>query len=151
MTKKSIDRGDGRDDKGRWIKGTSGNPNGRPPKVADLDFADIYNFSQYPMEIAVGGEKQLMTRHEIVLHKAFESAMRGRITAQRYLIEKFEQAENERGYIDRQLELWAERIAEDPSSATSEVMEVLEMVLRSRNGPLSKVRTRQAKRRRVID
>ena len=33
------------------------------------------------MEIVVGGEKQLMTRHEIVLLKAFESALRGRITA----------------------------------------------------------------------
>ena len=148
MTKKRIDRGNGRDAKGRWIKGTSGNPNGRPRKVADLDFADIYNFSQHPMEIAVGGEKQLMTRHEIVLLKAFESALRGRITAQRYLIEKFLEAENERGYIDRQLELWEERIAEDPSSATSEVMQVLEMVVRSRNGPRSKIRTRQAKKPR---
>ena len=148
MTKKRIDRGNGRDAKGRWIKGTSGNLNGRPRKVADLDFADVHNFSQYPMEIVVGGEKQLMTRHEIVLLKAFESALRGRITAQRYLIEKFEEAENERGYIDRQLELWEERIAEDPSSATSEVMQVLEMVLRSRNGPHSKIRTRQVKRPR---
>lgn len=146
MTKKSIDRGNGRDAKGRWTKGRSGNPNGRPPKVADLDFADVHNFKQYPMEIVVGGEKQLMTRHEIVLLKAFESAMRGRITAQRYLIEKFEQAENDRGYIDRQLELWADRIAEDPSSLTSEVRQVLEMVLRSRNGPRSRIRTRQVKK-----
>ena len=148
MTENGGNRGNGRDAKGRWIKGTSGNPNGRPRKVADLDFADVHNFSQYPMEIVVGGEKQLMTRHEIVLFKAFESALRGRITAQRYLIEKFEEAENERGYINLQLERWAERIAEDPSSASSEVMHVLEMVLRSQNGPHSKIRTRQVKRPR---
>ncbi len=55
--------------------------------------ADVYNFSQFPTEITIAGEKQLMTRHEIVLFKLFESAMKGRITAIRILLEKFEQAE----------------------------------------------------------
>ncbi len=93
MTDKRSDRGDGRDAKGRWTKNTSGNPSGRPPNVPDLDMADVYNFSQFPAEIAIGGEKKLMTRQEVVWLKLFESALKGRITAQKYLIEKFEQAQ----------------------------------------------------------
>ena len=98
MTDKRSNRGDGRDAKGRWVKGTTGNRSGRPPKVPDYDMADVYNFSQFPTEIAIGGEQQLMTRHEVVLLKFFESAMKGRISAQKYLIEKFEQAQMSREY-----------------------------------------------------
>ncbi len=71
MAKTRKIRGDGRDAKGRWTKDTSGNLNGRPPNVADLDMADVYNFSQFPTEITIAGEKQLMTRHEVVLLKLF--------------------------------------------------------------------------------
>ena len=96
------DRGDGRDAKGRWAEDTSGNPNGRPRNTPDLDMADVYNFSQFPTEITIGGEKQLMTRHEIVLFKVFESAMKGRITSQNFLLEKFEKAELSKEYV----QLW---------------------------------------------
>jgi len=57
-------RGGGCDVTGRWTNGTSGNSNSRPRNVADLDMVDMTNFSRFPTEITVAGEKQLVTRHE---------------------------------------------------------------------------------------
>ncbi len=148
MTKKRVDRGDGRDAKGRWTKDTTGNPNGRPPNVAELDVADVYNFSQFPTEIVIGGEKQLMTRHEVVLLKLFESAMKGRITAQKYLVEKFEQAELSKGYIRLWLEKWAERIDDDPGSVPMEVVHMMRRALDSLGPRHSMIRTRRGGKRK---
>ncbi len=148
MKKKRSDRGDGRDAKGRWVKNTSGNPIGRPPNVPDLDMADVYNFSQHPTEISIGGEKQLMTRHEIVLFKLFESAGKGRITAQKYLLEKFEQAEMSKEYLQLWLEKWVVCIDEDPSSATPEVVHLMNTVLESQGPKRSRIRTRPGGKRK---
>ncbi|MCH7735759.1 MAG: hypothetical protein IH961_11165 [Chloroflexi bacterium] len=143
MTDERSDRGDGRDAKGRWTKDTSGNLHGRPRSVPDLDMADVYNFSQYPTEIVIGGEKQLMTRHEVVLLKLFESAMKGRITSIKFLLEKFEQAQMSRDYLQLWLEKWAERIDEDPSSVPMEAMHLIRRVLDSQGRPRSMIRTRR--------
>ena len=148
MTDERSDRGDGRDAKGRWTKNTSGNTNGRPPNVSDLDMADVHNFSQFPTEIAIGGERQLMTRHEIVWLKLFESALKGRITAQKYLIEKFEESDMARGYIWRWLERWAERRADDPSSVSTEVIHLMRTALGSLEPRRSRIRTRQGEKRK---
>ncbi len=142
MTNKRSDRGDGRDAKGRWAKGTTGNRSGRPPKERDYDMADVYNFGQFPTEITVAGEKQLMTRHEVVLLKLFESAMKGRITSLRILLEKFEQAQMSKEYVEIWLEKWAERIDEDPESVPLEVVHMMRRVLESRERPRSRIRTR---------
>lgn len=109
MANNIDNRGDGRDSKGRWIKGTTGNSRGRPRSTPDLDMSDVWNFAKEPVEIAVGGEKQLMTRHEVGLLKAFASALKGHITAQRYLLEKFERTEESVGYVELWLEQWAGR------------------------------------------
>ena len=148
MTNERSDRGDGRDAKGRWTKDTTGNPNGRPPNVADLDMADVYNFSQFPTEITIAGEKQLMTRHEVVLLKLFESAMKGRITALRILLEKFEQAELSKDYVQWRFEEWAERMAEDPSSVTPEVKRWMKVARVSQGGRHSTIRTRGGGKRK---
>ena len=145
MTNDHSDRGDGRDANGRWAKNTTGNPNGRPRKVPDLDMADFYNFSQYPTEIMIGGEKQLMTRHEIVWLKLFESAAKGRITAQKYLLEKFEEAEMSKGYVRLSLEKWAERMIEDPDSVPMEVVHTMRRAMDSLEPRRSKIRTRRGK------
>lgn len=136
------DRGDGRDAKGRWAKGTSGNQNGRPRNVFDYDMADVYNFSKFPMEITVAGEKQLMTRHEVVLMKLFETAMKGRITAQKFLIEKFEEANFSRESVDLWLEKWADRIDADPDSVSLEVLHMMQRAVESRGRPRTRLRTR---------
>ena len=148
MAKKRKNRGDGRDAKGRWTKGTTGNPNGRPPNVADLDMADVYNFSQVPTEITIAGEKQLMTRHEVVLLKLFESAMKGRITSLRILLEKFEQAELSKEFVQWRFEEWAERMAEDPSSVTPEVEHWMKMAMNSRGPRRSTIRTHKGGKRK---
>ncbi len=148
MTDERNDRGDGRDAKGRWTKNTSGNPSGRPPNVPDLDMADVYNFSQFPAEIAIGGEKQLMTRQEIILLKLFESALKGRITAQKYLIDKFEEAEMSRGYVQLSLERWLEHMDDDPSSVSMEVWHVMRAALGSLRLRRSKIRTRRGGKRK---
>ncbi len=147
MKKKRADRGDGRDAKGRWIN-ISGNPNGRPSDVPDLDMADVYNFSQHPTEITIGGEKQVQTRHEIVLIKAYESALKGSVTAQKFLLEKFEQAELSKDYVQWRFEEWAERMAEDPSSVTPEVEHWMKMAMNSRGPRRSTIRTRGGGKRK---
>ena len=116
MTDERNRRVDGRDAKGCWKKGTSGNLHGRPRNVSDLDMADVHNFKQFPTEISIGGEKQLMTRHEIVWFKMFESASNGSVTAQKYVLEKFEAAESTNAYLRMWLEKWADRMDEDPKS-----------------------------------
>ena len=148
MTDERSDRGDGRDAKGRWTKDTSGNLHGRPRNVPDLDMADVYTFSQFPTEIVIGGEKQLMTRQEVVLLKLFESAMKGRITAQKHLIEKFEQAQMSREYVQLWLEKWADRIDEDPGSVPTEVVHMMRRALDSQGPRLSMIRTRRGGKRK---
>ncbi len=141
MKKKRVDRGDGRDAKGRWVN-ISGNPNGRPLRVPDLDMADVYNFSQCPTEITISGEKQLMTRHETVMFKLYESAMKGRITSIRILLEKFEQAEMSKEYVRLWLEKWAEQISEDPGSVPTEVVHMMRRALDSQGPRRSMIRDR---------
>ncbi len=148
MTDERSDRGDGRDAKGRWTKDTSGNLHGRPRNVPDLDMAEVYNFSQFPTEIVIGGEKQLMTRQEVVLLKLFESAMKGRITAQKHLIEKFEQAQMSREYVQLWLEKWADRIDEDSGSVPTEVVHMMRRALDSQGPRLSMIRTRRGGKRK---
>ena len=142
MTTEHEDRGDGRDANGRWTKGMTGNPNGRPLNVFDYDMADVYNFSQFPMEITVAGEKQLMSRHEVVLMKLFESAMKGRITAQKYLIEKFEEANFSREFVELSHEKWAERLDDDPDSVPLEALHFMRRVQESRGRPRTRLRSR---------
>ncbi len=143
MTKNERDdRGDGRDARGRWAKGMTGNPNGRPLNVFDYDMADVYNFSKFPREITVAGEKQLMSRHEVVLMKLFESAMKGRITAQKYLIEKFEEANFSREFVELSHEKWAERLDDDPDSVPLEALHFMRRVQESRGRPRTRLRTR---------
>lgn len=150
MKKNRSNRGNGRDARGRWAKGTSGNPNGRPPNVPDLDMADVYNFSQDTTEIVIGGEKQLMTRHEIVWLKAFESALKGSVTNQKYLLEKFEQAELSKAYVSWHLVKWGELMAEDPDSVPPDVEFLLKMTMNSLGPRRSTIRTRNGGKHKRI-
>ena len=77
---------------GQWAKGTSGNPNGRPRKMPDPDMADAFLFGQVGVNITVAGERQFVTRRELNLLKLYETAAKGRISAQIYLDKKFDKA-----------------------------------------------------------
>jgi len=148
MSNKKKSRDDRRDSKGRWKKGTSGNPNGRPRSVPDLDMADVHNFSVHPMEITIGGETQTMTRHEIVLLKTFEAGLKGRITALKYLLEKFEGSEMERATLRLSIAKWLERYADDPSSVPMQVFRILERAENALNPRQSTLRTKNGKKRK---
>ena len=89
-----------------------------------------------------------MTRQEIVLLKLFESALKGRVTAQKYLIEKFEEAEMTRGGIRMSLERWLEHMADDPSSMSIDVRLVMRAALDSLRLRRSKIRTRRGGKRK---
>ncbi len=141
-------RGDGRDKRGRWVN-VSGNPDGRPKKIPDLDLADIRNFSKKTIKIRIGGEEQELTHHEALVHALFQSAMKGRITAQRLLLEKFEQAELSYAYIWMRYEEYAEALSNDPDSVPNDVKRLMRMIETSTDGPRSKIRlTTPPKRKR---
>ena len=146
MENKRIDRGDGRDAKGRYMK--CGNNKGRPPNVPDLEMSDVYNFSHVATEFTIDGKKQLMTRHEIMLFKMFESASNGSVTAQKYVLEKFEAAESTNAYLRMWLEKWADRMDEDPKSVPVEAVRLMERILNSQERPRSKIRTRSGGKRK---
>ena len=99
------------------------------------------------MEITIGGEKQLMTRHEIVLLKMFEAASKGRITAIKYLLEKFTEADLSRESIQLTAEMWVERHDDDPSSVPMEAMRLVKRIVDSSGPKLSAIRTWQGGQR----
>lgn len=139
MTDKKRDRGDGRDNKGRWVN-VSGNPSGRPRKVPDLDMADILNFSMKTINIKIGGEEQIVTHHEALVHALYQSAMKGRISAQRYLLEKFEAANLSYEFVWMRYAEYAEALANDPDSVPKDVKRLMRMIEASSGRPRSKIR-----------
>ncbi len=81
-----------RDAKGRWRPGYCPNPKGRPkkkPKVF-LDTSDIRVFGNTLVDVVVNGQKETMDRSTALLNKMFESAMKGRVSMQRFLYREFE-------------------------------------------------------------
>ncbi len=62
----------------------------------------------------------------------FESAMKGRITAQKYLIEKFEQAQLLKESVQFYLEKWGTCLDDDPESVPMEVVRLMRTILDSR-------------------
>ncbi len=148
MTDSKRDRGDGRDAKGRWTKGTSGNLNGAPQKIPDLDMADLLNFSMKTIKIKIGGEEQLVTHHEALVHALYQTAMKGRISAQRYLLEKFEAANLSYEYIWMRYEEYAEALATDPDSVPKDIKRLMRMIEASADRPRSKIRLTKPPKRR---
>ena len=90
------DRGDGdkpaRDARGRWRSGYCPNPNGRPKKKPKVigDQSDIHFFSNTTVDILTNGQKETMSRRTALYNKIFESAMKGKVSMQRFLFKEFE-------------------------------------------------------------
>ncbi len=80
-----------RDARGRWLKGHCPNPKGRPRKKiqADYDPGDIRHFGYTVIDVAVNGQIETMDRRTALLHKMYESAMKGRVSMQRFLYNEF--------------------------------------------------------------
>ena len=70
-----------RDRQGRWRKGVTGNPNGRPRKKPRRDTSNSYIFANTQLKIDVNGEPKLLLRKEIVREKLFQQGMKGDVRA----------------------------------------------------------------------
>ena len=81
-----------RDLNGRWLAGHCPNPKGRPrkkPKVF-LSEHDLRTFGNMQIDIVANGQEVTMDRRTALLNKIFESAMKGKISSQRFLHKEFE-------------------------------------------------------------
>ena len=87
------DDADGRDSNGRWKKGYCPNPKGRPPKQPKVSQADVYEFKETLVDAVFHGKPMKMTRHELLLQKMFEQALKGSVLMQRKLFDRFEHSD----------------------------------------------------------
>jgi hypothetical protein len=83
-----------RDSHGRFLKGTTGNPKGRPTKISMIESADFALFMGTMVEIdnPRGGRKKIFTREGAIQERLYASAMKGNVQAQIFLTRKFEQS-----------------------------------------------------------
>jgi hypothetical protein len=79
-----------RDRHGRWVKGVSGNPKGRPDKYANIDHGDFRRFKNTVLEVNTPDGRRVMTREAAIQHRLYQSAMQGNVHAQIYLARRFD-------------------------------------------------------------
>jgi len=80
-----------RDSHGRWVKGVSGNPKGRPDKYANVDAGAFLRFKNTVREVTTPEGRIMMTREAAIQHRLYQSAMQGNVHAQIYLSRRFRQ------------------------------------------------------------
>jgi len=98
-----------RDALGRWLKGVSGNPKGRPEKFARVDHGDLQTFKNSLIEVNTPDGPVMMTREAAVLHRLYQSAMKGNVHAQIFLSRRFEKHHEGKAVIAAEaLRLWDE-------------------------------------------
>ena len=108
-----------RDARGRWLPDYCPNPTGRPkkkkkPKVL-YDESDIRIFGHTLIDISANGQKETMIRRTALINKMFESAMKGRVTMQRFLYQEFEKNALRLGFArDRYDQLLMDWIINNP-------------------------------------
>ena len=83
----------GRDANGRWKKGHCPNPKGRPRKRLQASQADVYEFKETLVDAVINGKSAKVTRHEMLMLKMFEEALKGNVPMQRKLFDRFEQSD----------------------------------------------------------
>ena len=103
-----------RDANGRWLPGHCPNRKGRPkkknkPKVL-YDQSDIRIFGNTLVDIVANGQKETMDRRTALINKMFETAMKGRVSMQRFLYQEFEKNAKQlaaaRAHYDRLMFDW---------------------------------------------
>ncbi len=101
-----------RDARGRWRQGHCPNPNGRPKKKPKMhrDQADIHTFGNTMVDLVANGQRETMDRRTALLNKIFESAMKGKVSMQRFLYKEFERNDRRlavaRAHYDRLMFDW---------------------------------------------
>ena len=107
-----------RDANGRWQKGHCPNPKGRPRKqvMEDYNPSDLRDFSTTMIEVISGGQKVKMDRRAALLHKIYESAMKGKVSMLRFLFKEFERNTEQLAIMRiRYDELMTEWVFKDPN------------------------------------
>jgi hypothetical protein len=106
-----------RDAQGRWMKGSTGNPNGRPPKLPRLSQSDPFIFAQTLMPLKINGETVELTQREAVTKKLLESALKGSVQAQIFLAKEFKWLDELQAHARLRLEeLEKKQLKEPPTS-----------------------------------
>ena len=79
-----------RDARGRWLKGHCPNPKRSAAKESQTDYhpGDIRHFGNTLIDVAANGRVETMDRRTALNHKMFESAMKGRVSMQRFLYKR---------------------------------------------------------------
>ncbi len=88
-----------RDNHGRWVKGASGNPKGRPHKYANIDHGDFLRFKNTVLEVNTPDGRRVMTREAAIQHRLYQSAMQGNVYAQIFLARRFDKYADEMSKI----------------------------------------------------
>ena len=109
-------------------------------KIPDLDMANLINFAEKPINLTIGGEDMVLTQQEALLQAMYQSAMKGRVTTQRYLFEKMAEAFLDLAFVQSRYEEYSEALAKDPDSVPDEVKRVVRMMESSTGRPRSKIR-----------
>src|SRR5215217_5633185 len=85
-----------RDERGRFLKGECGNPNGRPRKPLLYDETDPLVFANTLVQATVNGQPRLYTRRLLNKEKMFQSAMGGSVRAQLEFEKQCKETDKER-------------------------------------------------------
>ena len=74
------------------MPGNCPNPKGRPKKKPTVlpDQSDIHIFHNTVIDVLTSEQTEMMDRRTALLSKMFESAMKGRVSMQRFLYKEFE-------------------------------------------------------------
>jgi hypothetical protein len=110
-----------RDENGRWLKGVSGNHNGRPRKLSQVDFGELERFKNTVIEVPTpDGRRVLMTRQAAIQERLYASAMKGNVHAQIYLARRFEKYMQDRAELTARLDALTADLVETKRVPTHE-------------------------------
>lgn len=150
---------EGRDHLGRWRKGYSGNLKGPPRKEARVEHGDIELFKNESMLVDTKDGPVLMTREAAILHRLYQSAMKGSVHAQIFLSRRFDKHYMDKAGVFVELHLMMNKIRERDRKPTElewafieGALDQLDPIRRYKDGPqmVPVSQFRRSKRKRKI-